>query len=76
MPLEFIEYIISGEKSHQGSDKLKRRSSQYSNKENYFVTEYLADAINIALNMNQPLLLKGEPGTGNYRKFLFMERFN
>ncbi|ETR68945.1 MAG: hypothetical protein OMM_10037 [Candidatus Magnetoglobus multicellularis str. Araruama] len=43
--------------------------------ENYMASKRLVDAVNVALLLGQPLLLTGEPGTGNYRKFLFMERF-
>ncbi|KPA11638.1 hypothetical protein MHK_008167 [Candidatus Magnetomorum sp. HK-1] len=41
----------------------------------YQSTQEMVNAVNVALLMNMPLLLTEEPGSGNYRKFLFMERF-
>ncbi|ETR67314.1 MAG: hypothetical protein OMM_11733 [Candidatus Magnetoglobus multicellularis str. Araruama] len=43
--------------------------------QNYDAEDGLRNAVNVAIALGQPLLITGEPGTGNYRKFLFMERF-
>ena len=43
--------------------------------EDYQCAPELEAAVEVALIMRQPLIVTGEPGSGNYRKFLFMERF-
>ena len=37
---------------------------QFNNTENYITTEDLEMAVNAAINLEKPLLIKGEPGTG------------
>ena len=37
---------------------------QFKNTENYITTEDLEMAVNAAINLEKPLLVKGEPGTG------------
>ena len=37
---------------------------QFNNTENYITTEDLEMAVNAAINLEKPLLVKGEPGTG------------
>ena len=36
---------------------------QFNNTENYITTEDLEMAVNAAINLEKPLLIKGEPGT-------------
>ena len=36
----------------------------FSGSSNYIVTEELKNAVNIAIALQKPLLIKGEPGTG------------
>ena len=37
---------------------------QFNNTENYITTKDLEMAVNAAINLEKPLLIKGEPGTG------------
>jgi len=48
---------------------------EIANPAHYIAEPALCDAVNVAMALGQPLIVTGEPGTGNYRKFLFMERF-
>ncbi|NCB43971.1 MAG: MoxR family ATPase, partial [Clostridia bacterium] len=42
---------MTGKKTYQGSS-------------DYVVTEELMNAVNVAIALEKPLLIKGEPGTG------------
>ena len=48
------------------SKKLRRRetSTGYRGSEDYIVTDDLRNSVNIAIALQKPLLIKGEPGTG------------
>lgn len=41
-----------------------KHTSQYSGSSDYIVSEELMNAVNIAIALQKPLLIKGEPGTG------------
>jgi MoxR-like ATPase len=59
-----FHYIVSGRQTPEQQDLPSYRTYQYTQSKHYFVKPELADAINVALYTNQPLLITGEPGTG------------
>jgi hypothetical protein len=56
-------------------DKRLPKPLKLDDPKDYQCSPELEAAVEVALIMRQPLIVTGEPGSGNYRKFLFMERF-
>jgi len=62
-----FQYIKPGRKLPKTIALPPYKTNQYQSPEHYLVRQDLANAINVALYMNQPLLITGEPGTGKTR---------
>jgi MoxR-like ATPase len=62
-----FQYIKPGRKSPEHIDLPPYKTNQYQSPEHYLIQPDLASAIDVALVMNQPLLITGEPGTGKTR---------
>ena len=40
--------------------------NQFTGTSSYLTSQELSDAVNVALALEKPLLIKGEPGTGHW----------
>ena len=60
--MEFLKKLRS--KKSKRSNKMTNEMNVFKGSDNYVVTDELMNAVNVAIALKKPLLIKGEPGTG------------